>query len=127
MGEGAAAIAVAERPDAGDAGVQLVVDPDEAARVAAIPAASRPRSSVFGRRPDGEQQMAAADLPAAGLQRERDAGRRARRDLSALRREWNLTPSASSIARMAAETSSSSRAISRGASLEHGDREPKRR
>ena len=51
VGESALAVAVAERPDAGDVGAQLVVDFDVSRASTATPAASSPRSSVLGRRP----------------------------------------------------------------------------
>ena len=44
---------------------QLVVDGDVAARVGGDAGLVRPRSSVLGRRPDGEQQVGAVDLAAA--------------------------------------------------------------
>ena len=64
VGEGAAAVALAERPDAGDAGGEPVVDGDVAAASVATPAASSPRSSVLGRRPMARRTWLATSPPA---------------------------------------------------------------
>ena len=76
MGEGAAAVAVAERPDAGNAGPQLVVDGDVAARVDVD--AGRLEPEVVGVRPaaDGKQHVRADDFGVArrAIDADRDLG-----------------------------------------------------
>ena len=51
VGEGGAAVAIAEREDVRNVGAELIVDGDVSARVGFMPAAARLRSSVLGTRP----------------------------------------------------------------------------
>ena len=130
VGEGAAAVAVAERPDAGDVGGQALVDRDVAARVGRDAGASS--AEVVGVRPpaDGQQHVRSDGLavgPSAQstetatpslVRREADAlGVGADRDALAL-------PGSPEPPR---DTSSSSRAISRGAFSTTVTSAPKRR
>ncbi|MFO1060379.1 MAG: hypothetical protein U1E53_25835 [Dongiaceae bacterium] len=62
VGEGAAAIALAERPDALGRGPQLVVDRDVAAAVDRDAGPVEPEIAGVGRAPDGEQQVRADRL-----------------------------------------------------------------
>ena len=122
VGEGAAAVAVAHGPDAGDVGAELVVDGDVAAVVGATPAFSRPRSSVLGRRPTARRmwepmlsgRSSSQSTPAA-----MSLPSRRKWMHSALGRIW--MPSFSRKDRMAAETSSSSRETRRGRFFDDGD------
>jgi hypothetical protein len=66
VGEGALAVTVPERPDARRRGLQLVVDDDVAALIAAHPGFVE--IQIVGIRPtaDGQQQMRASDFGGAG-------------------------------------------------------------
>ena len=65
VGEGALAVAVAERPDARRSGLQLVIDDDVAALIAADSCFIE--TEIVGIRPtaDGQQQMRASDFRGA--------------------------------------------------------------
>ena len=118
VGEGAAAVDVAERPDAGDVGAQLVVDGDVAARVGRDAGARRGRGrrcSAGGRR----RRAGGCPRSAAPCRRRSNATRtplppcapptrRASRTT-----KWKRSPSRSRIACTSCETSRSSRAIRR--------------
>ena len=118
MGEGAAAVAVAERPDAGHVGGQGVVDGDVAARVGAH--AGLVEAEVVGVRPAADRQQ---DVRADRLGRRPRCSRPPTATPSVVRRQADALGAgpdarclrASRISRIAAETSSSSRAIRRGA------------
>ena len=90
-----------------------------------IPAAARPRSSVFGRRPIASSR---SDPTISGSPRGSARRPRCRLGLACdtadarRRRCGRSTPSASRIARIAAETSGSSRADQPRRALDHGDR-----
>ncbi len=92
VGEGAAAVAIAERPDARHAGAQPIVDDDVAARVDATPAWSRPRSSVFGRRPTASStcEPTTSGAPPVQSTPRGDARRRACRERDAFGVEADL-------------------------------------
>ncbi|CBJ35683.1 hypothethical protein (plasmid) [Ralstonia solanacearum PSI07] len=66
VGERAAAVAVAQCPDAGDIGAQLLVHPDVAARVGLDPGLVQPEIAGVRHAPDGEQQMRACGLAGPG-------------------------------------------------------------
>ena len=127
--ERAAAVAVAQRPDAGHVGREPVVDHDVAARVGRDAGAVEPE--VVGVRPaaDGEQHVRADDLGrpvvAVDARPRRRARARAKRMHSAPVR--TAMPSPSRMSRIASEMSSSSRAISRGAFSTTVTSAPKRR
>ena len=62
MGEAAASVAVAQRPDAGDVGLQPIIDADEAARVGFDAGFVQPQIVGVRPPPDGQQHVAADDL-----------------------------------------------------------------
>ena len=62
MGEGAAAVAVAERPDAGDAGAELVVYCDESACVEGHAGLFKAEVVGVGSAADGEEDVGADAL-----------------------------------------------------------------
>ena len=68
MGEGAFAVAIAQRPDAGDVGAQLVVDFDVAVAVGCDAGVFETEIGGVGAAADGEEQVGADDL--AVVQRE---------------------------------------------------------
>ncbi len=123
MRERAATVDVAKRPDAGNAGAQLIVDLDEAALVggdAGFVETEVVRYWDCGRRRAADasrRSRAAPSRSSRGSPRPRRAARASTH--WALRR--NAMPSASSIAWTAAETSGSSRAIDARRHLDHGD------
>ena len=116
VGEGAAPVAVAQRPDARHVGPELVVDLDVAARHRLTPARSSPRSSVLGRRPTASSRWDPRP-------REHPRSQSSPMTISPPRFETrdalgvqadDRCPRASRNAASAAETSSSSRATRRG-------------
>ena len=76
VGEGAAAVAFAERPDAGHVGGEAVVDLDIAALVGRDPGRLQAEIVGIGPAADGEQDMAALDLGRAvgAVEADRRAG-----------------------------------------------------
>ena len=76
MGEGAATVAIAERPDARRAGAQFVVDDDVAARVGLDSGLVERQVVGVGPAPDREQHVGTRDFRRAGraIEPDRDFG-----------------------------------------------------
>ena len=131
--ERAAAVGVAERPDAGNAGAQLVVDDDVAARIEGDAGPVEAEVVGVGLAADRGKQMAAFDRRADGSAAPSPRTTRTPcppvpvPTLALLTAKWNATPSRSRIACTSRETSGSSRAISRSPYSSTVTRAPKRR
>ena len=96
----------------------------------AMPALSRPRSSVFGRRPTAASRWLpsiACALPAGSTTTRTPLPLAPLATAASLTEKWNATPSRSRMRWISAETSGSSRAISRSPNSSTVTREPKRR
>ena len=124
VGEGAAAVAVAQRPDAGHVGAQLRRRPrcSRARRWRRRPSRARDRRcSAAGRRPAARAMPTTLGAPSRAVDARPRRRRRAARSGCTRRRCARRCPRASRMSRIASETSSSSRRDQARALLDDGD------